>query len=148
MQPMIFKTGLALALTGLLAACNPNSPQAQQDAREAKTAARQAGNDLGQAATSTATAAGEAVQAAATSTAEAAGKAAVVADRATDDMAADLDRATAPIQQAYQDGKAQEQSIPPQPVVLPPRDPLNNAVPPPPPVPPAQDRTTQPAGSQ
>lgn len=119
----LIKTGLAVALVGLLSACNPTTPQAQRDAEEAKAASRQAGNDLGQAARTTANAAGEAAQAAATSTAEAAGRAAVAADRATDSMAQDLDRATAPIQDAYQDGKAQEKANPTS------LDPLNNAQP-------------------
>jgi len=117
----LLKTGLAIALVGALSACNPNSPQAQRDAEEAKAAARQAGSDLSQAARTTATAAGEAAEAAATSTAEAAGRAAVAADRATDEMARDLDRATVPIQDAYHDGKAQERANQSA------RDPLNNA---------------------
>ena len=119
----LLKTGLALAVMGMLSACNPSTPQAQRDAQEAKSAARQAGNDLGEAARTTANAAGEAAQAAATSTAEAAGRAAVVADRATDQMAQNLDQATDPIQDAYHGGKAQEQANPTS------LDPLNNAKP-------------------
>jgi len=126
MTSRFLQTSLAVALVGLLAACNPTTPQAQRDADEARAAARQAGDDLGQAARTTANAAGEAAQSAATATAEAAGRAAVATDRATDRLATEVDRATVPIQDAYQDGKAQEQAKP----VSPPADPLDHATPP------------------
>lgn len=102
-------TALSAALLLGLTACNPTTPQAQQDAREARAAADRAGDNLGAAARSTANAAGQGLEAAATATAEAAGEAAVVADKAADEAARKLDQATDPLQQAYEQGKAQQQ---------------------------------------
>ena len=51
-------TLLSAALMAGLAACNPTTPQAQQDAREARAAADAAGDRLGEAAKTTVNAAG------------------------------------------------------------------------------------------
>ena len=133
MKSQLTTTLMALGVTVALAACNPNTPQAERDAQQARAAVSQAGDDLSAAAQSTANAAGEGLQAAATTTAEAAGKASVTMGNAVDEAGQALDQATEPMQRAYNDGRTQQQMQEGQvPMVqpVPPTDPAQPALPP------------------
>ena len=132
MKSQLTTTLMALGVTVALAACNPNTPQAERDAQQARAAASQAGDDLSAAAQSTANAAGEGLQAAATTTAEAAGKASVTMGNAVDEAGQALDQATEPMQRAYNDGRTQQQEEGQVPMVqpVPPVEPAQPAMPP------------------
>jgi hypothetical protein len=93
---MLAKTTVtAFAAASLLALAACNSPTAQQEADEAEAAAEAAGDEAAQAASAAGDAAVQGAEAAGTATAEAAGEAAAAVDAAAD-----------PVQQAYEEGKA------------------------------------------